>query len=568
MQLMIQSSSKKGVQLLVSQFAQLNVKHIVFSPGSRNAPLAIAFNQHPYFEAIVIPDERSAAFYALGMGQQLNEPVALICTSGSAVLNYYPAIAEAFYQNIPLIVISADRPMDWIDQNDGQTIRQENVLKNHVRYFTTLRENHISKDDIWYNSREIATAYHASNGLVKGPVHINFPLTEPLYEQATIDSDILAVKPFSVVDGRQQIAPEEQLVLKEIWKSTEKIMILVGQHQPDAYLQQALKNLSNLPNVAIMVENTSNMLDRDFVNCIDRTLNGITEEAKEDYAPELLITIGGQIVSKKIKQFFRKYQPKHHWRVGNAMPYTDTYQSMTRSIVSNEANFVEMIEKFPSEVSSNFGNKWKQMDYLQEDRAQEYLYNLDTFCDLKVFEILLDCIPDDSHLHLANSSVIRYSQLFTPVRGINYWCNRGTSGIDGSMSTAAGASLISKNKSHTLIIGDMSFFYDSNALWNNLKLSNLRVFVINNGGGDIFNIIPGPSTTQELNTNFVCKHNLSAEGICKSYNAKYFKATNLEEIESQMHDFYSYDANNTVYVMEIFTNTANNSNELKNFLTI
>lgn len=564
-QIMIQSSSKKGIQLLVNHFIQLNIQHIVFSPGSRNAPLTIAFNQHPFFKTIVIPDERSAAFYALGMAQQLNEPVALICTSGSAVLNYYPAVAEAFYQNIPLIVLSADRPIDWIDQNDGQTIRQENVLANHVRYYTSLRENHQTKSDAWYNSREISTAYHQCNGLIKGPVHINFPFTEPLYEQTELATDLLKINPAIVVDARQTLSAEEQIILKNIWKTTEKIMILVGQHQPDAYLEQALKNLSNLPNVAIMVENTSNLVDRDFIHCIDRTLSGISENEKPNFAPDLLITLGGQIVSKKIKQFFRTYSPKHHWRIGNEMPYADTYQCMTRSILSNEANCIEIFEKFTSEVNSNFGNKWKQMDFLQEEKSREYLVNNETFCDLSVFDFLLDCIPDDSHLHLANSSVIRYSQLFTPIRSINYWCNRGTSGIDGSMSTAAGASLISKNKCHTLIVGDMSFFYDSNALWNQLNLFNLRIFLINNGGGDIFNIIPGPNTTQELDSNFVYKHRFNAAGICQSYHADYYSASSFQELEAQIHDFYSFDEKGSVKIMEITTSEENNSLQLSNF---
>lgn len=565
---MISTSTKKGVQLLVAHFLQLNIRHIVFSPGSRNAPLAIAFNQHPDFNNILIPDERCAAFYALGMAQQLQEPVVLVCTSGSAVLNYAPAIAEAFYQNIPLIVISADRPTDWIDQFDGQTIRQENVLSNHVRYYTSLREHHTFATDEWYNSREIATMYHHCNGAVKGPVHINFSFTEPLYGQEVFDTTILQKSVSRFIDGKQQIPAEEQIVLKEIWKNTEKIMVLVGQHQPNVYLQQALKNLSCLPNVAVMVENTSNMIDRDFIHCIDRTLNGISENDLVAFAPDLLITIGGQIVSKKIKNFFRTYQPQHHWRIGQPFPYADTFQSLTRSIISEEAIFIEMIEKFPSDVSSNFGNKWKQIDYLQEEKAREYCDSLTTFCDLKVFDVLLDCIPDNSHLHLANSSVIRYSQLFTPIQGINYWCNRGTSGIDGSMSTAAGASLTSRNKVHTLIIGDMSFFYDSNALWNQLKLYNLRIFLINNGGGDIFNIIPGPNTTKELDTNFVYKHHFNAEGVCKSFNIRYFKAENIDEIEAQMNEFYSFAEDNSAYVMEIFTNKSQNSAELKKFLKI
>lgn len=565
---MILSSSKIGVQLLISHLVKLNVKHIVVSPGSRNAPLIVAFNQHPFFETIVIPDERSAAFYALGMAQQLNNPVVLICTSGSAVLNYYPAVAEAFYQNVPLMVISADRPIDWIDQGDGQTIRQENVLKNHIRYYSQLRENHTQSTDLWYNSREISAAYHACNGKVKGPVHLNFPFTEPLYLTEELSADIESIQPNQIVDATMSIPVEIEVELKEIWKNTEKIMVLVGQHLPNERLLQALKNLNNLPNVVVMVENTSNMLDRDFVQCIDRTLNGISEEEKANFAPELLITIGGAVVSKKIKSYFRANQPKHLWKVGLEFPYMDTYQAATKSLCIDEAAFIERLEKYKMDAISNFGNKWKQMDFIQEDKAQEHLYALESFSDLKAFEVILDCVPDNSNLHLANSSVIRYSQLFNPIRTVNYWCNRGTSGIDGSLSTAAGSSFVTKEKWNTLIIGDMSFFYDSNGFWNHLKIPNLRVFLINNGGGDIFNIIPGPATTAELNENFVYKHTFEAKGICDAFGVDYFKASSLDEIESQMEEFYTFNENGSCRLMEVDTKSIVNHEELKKFLTI
>lgn len=564
---MTKSSSKKGVQLVVNHFKKLGIKHLIFSPGSRNAPLVIGFNADDYFESIVIPDERSAGFYALGMAQQLNEPVVLICTSGSALLNYYPAVAEAFYQNIPLIVLSADRPIDWVDQGDGQTIRQEQVLKNHVRYYTSLRENHSTTDDAWFNAREITTAYHACNGLVKGPVHINFPLSEPLYDQSEVDETIEAMQPALILDGKPVVASEHHAELKSVWKTTDKVLILVGQHRPNEIVLNALKNLNTFPNVAIVAENTSNMIDRDFVNCIDRTLDGISAEERAEYAPDLLITVGGAIVSKKIKQYFRTHPPKHHWRVGENFPYMDTYQAMTKSFVVEASEFLQLIEAFPSESHSNFGNKWKQKDFLQEEKTRNYLAMSDTYSDLKVYELLLDCVPDDSNLHLANSSVIRYSQLFTPIRFIKYWANRGTSGIDGSMSTVAGACVATPKNLHTLIIGDLSFFYDSNALWNQLKLSNLRVFLINNGGGDIFNIIPGPATTAQLNENFVYKQTISAEGLCQTFGVRYFKAHSLEEIEAQMHEFYSMKEDGA-YVMEIFTDKVNNSEELKKFLKI
>lgn len=564
---MVSTSSKKGVQLLVSHFKKLNVKHIVFSPGSRNAPLVIGFHQDSFFETVVIPDERSAAFFALGMAQQLSEPVAIICTSGSAILNYYPAVAEAFYQNIPLMVISADRPKAWIDQGDGQTIRQDEVLKNHILYSTELRENHVTKEDAWYNSREISAAYSYCNGIVKGPVHINFPFSEPLYEQTEMEVELMEMNPIRIAKTTSMISSEDEVELKSIWKTAEKVMILVGQHAPDDRLKATLKALNSLPNVAVMVENTANMIDRDFIHCIDRTLDGIPEEKHADFAPDLLITIGGAIVSKKIKKYFRTHTPKNYWRINQNFPLMDTYQAMTRSIPMVAASFLEQLESYPTEANSNYGAQWKQVDFLQQAKAEDYIHSLTTYSDLKVYDLILDCIPDGSILHLGNSSVIRYSQLFNPVFTIQYYSNRGTSGIDGSMSTAAGASWIKKNQANVLIIGDLSFFYDSNALWNTLNIPNLRIFVVNNGGGDIFNIISGPSSTGELVDCFVAPHHFSAKGICESYHVAYFKAASLDEIESQMGEFFQQD-DQGIKLMEIFTDNSVNSKELHQFLKI
>lgn len=561
------SSSKKGVQLLVSQFKKLNIRHIVFSPGSRNAPLVLGFHQDTFFENIVIPDERSAAFVALGMAQQLGEPVALVCTSGSALLNYYPAIAEAFYQKIPLFVISADRPTSWIDQGDGQTIRQKDVFKNHVLFSGELKEDASNIEEIRYNLKEIAAAYFHCCGTEKGPVHLNFPLSEPLYETSELDEKIATLQPIQIAQTAQHTTASEDVVIETCWKSSSKIMILVGQHAPDIRLKTALKAINSLPNVAVMVENTSNMIDRDFIHCIDRTLDGISEEKRPDFKPDLLISIGDAIVSKKIKKFFRNHPPKQHWRVNSFLPMMDTYQCLTKNIPVKTSYFIEKLANFPIEVSSNYGAQWKQIDFLQQEKAENAIRQLSTYCDLTVYDFLLDCIPDDSILHLGNSSVVRYSQLFNPVFTIHYFCNRGTSGIDGSVSTAVGASWIKKDKLNVLIVGDLSFFYDSNGLFNQLSLPNLRIFVINNGGGDIFNIIPGPGSTDKLIDQFVVPHAFSAKGICDTFRINYCSASNLNEIESQIGDFFLDDGIG-IKLMEIFTDKSINSTELHRFLKI
>ena len=560
----MKSSAKTQVQFLVQQAVVLGLKYVVCSPGSRNAPLVIAFNQHPEIECIVIPDERSAAFYAIGMAQQTNDLVAVCCTSGSAALNYYPAIAEAYYQQTPLIVFTADRPLAWVDQGDGQTIVQDAVFKNHIRFSTTVPENKWEKEHVWYVKRQISEAFYRAKGILKGPVHINLPFSEPLYQQVEIDNPI-ETTPILVFESNQEIAINQLTTLQKSWSKFSKKMILCGQMQPNEALENVLKFLAEDSSVLVLVENTSNLIDRNFIHCIDRTLEGIKESELADFAPDLLIVLGGAIVSKKIKSYLRKYVPKEIWKIGADFPFMDTYQNLTFSINVNPTSFLKEFLETENNSVSNYRNKWKQVDYINKDKAIDFIQQQEAFSDLLANHIILDYIPENSILHLANSSVVRYAQLFDPVKTITTFCNRGTSGIDGSTSTAAGASFIQKDTCNVLITGDISFFYDSNAFFNRLQLGNLRIFLINNDGGGIFKIIPGPDTTEELNDFFVFNHGYSAEYICKAFEITYYKANSILDLENQMEDFYAFSSNHKPKLIEIFTDSALNDTVLKHY---
>ena len=557
------SSNKKGVQLLVEQCIAHGMKNVVFSPGSRNAPFIIAFDEHPEINCIVIHDERSAAFYAMGMAQQLNEPVGVICTSGSAILNYYPAVAEAYYQSIPLVVITADRPSEWVDQGDGQTIVQHEVFKNHIRYSTTLSETGITPNEVWYLEREISTAFNFCNVNWKGPIHINMSFNEPLY--GTEEITPIKAKTIKTISPFFQLNSSQEQELKEIWKNSPKKMIVCGQLPIDKALLDQLKLLSDDTSISILVENTSNQVHSSFIHTIDRTLNAISEEELESYSPDLLITIGGAIVSKRIKSYLRKYKANFHWKVGYEFPFMDTFQSLTHTFECSPLSFTKILNGFALERNvSMYGANWKQKDFLVQDKLPAFFKSI-PYSDLKVFETILDYIPEMSHLHMANSSVVRYCQLFDPVASINYWGNRGTSGIDGSTSTAFGAAAIDSSTWNTLITGDISFFYDSNAFWNNHIGANIRVFMINNGGGGIFKIIPGPDSTNQLNKYFVAEQSFSAEYICKAFKIDYFQANSIEEIENQMESFYTYEENGRPKLMEIFTPSELNHKILDDF---
>ena len=554
----ITSSNKLIVQSIVSACVAFGIKRVVICPGSRNAPFSIAFDNHPTIQTFVVHDERSAAFFALGMIDELNEPVALVCTSGSAIQNFSPAVSEAFYRELPLIVLSADRPKAWVDQGDGQTIRQENVLKDHVNYFLDLTDDQTSEEYQWFAKRELNTAFlHALNDW-KAPIHINVGLHEPLY-----DTSEISVNPFEKreeVSFNSMFQAETQEKIKNSLSS--KILVLCGQMTQNNQLQELITRFSFNSNVAVLVENTSNITHSNFVHCVDRAVNRILDDKIADFKPDILITLGGAVVSKKIKSFLRKHSPKQHWKIGHSFPYMDTYQCVTHVFKMHPVEFFHQTNalEYPKNTI-NYGALWQQKDILAKDKANE-LFDQLPHSDLRVFDLLFQYISTNSVLHMANSSVVRYCQLFDPIGGIEYRGNRGTSGIDGSSSTAVGASVANPNKLHVLITGDVSFFYDSNALWNSYLGENLHIILLNNSGGGIFRIIPGPSTSPQRDTYFEATHSTDAKGICESFSINYQSADSLVDTQSIFADFFTPSTNGRPKLVEIKTPREENSTVL------
>jgi 2-succinyl-5-enolpyruvyl-6-hydroxy-3-cyclohexene-1-carboxylate synthase len=565
------SSNKLIVQKIVSACESYGIKHVVVCPGSRNAPFSIAFDNHPAFSTYVIHDERSAAFFALGMIDQLQIPVALVCTSGSAIQNFSPAVSEAFYRQLPLVVISADRPKNWIDQGDGQTIRQSNVLRDHAMYVSDLSDDSESDEYSWFANRELNQAFSHTSSSWKGPIHLNIGLHEPLYDVQEIKEST-----FSKIEFVETETILRKNTLDSISNSlSSKVLILCGQMNRNDLLQKLLADFAQNTNVAVLVENTSNLSDACFVHCIDRTLNMISEDEIEKFIPDVLITLGEAIVSKKIKTFLRKNKPKQHWKIGFAFPYMDTYQSITHVFQVDPLSFFRQISNLVFEKNkSNYGSLWRQKDYLAKDKTIEYLdASFDEasaeqkfeFSDLQVFDYIFQYLPEKAILHMANSSVVRYCQLFDPIPTIEYFGNRGTSGIDGSTSTAVGASVANPDKIHVVITGDVSFFYDSNALWNKYLGKNLRIILINNAGGGIFRIIPGPSTSPQRDDFFEATHETNAEGICQSFNINYQSVNTAFALQTVLTDFFTESLNQRPKVLEIFTSRENNAEVLESY---
>lgn len=527
------------------------VTDIVISPGSRNAPLTIGFANNPEFTCYSIADERSAAFFGMGLAQQLKKPVAVVCTSGSALLNYYPAVAEAFYSQIPLIVISADRPHDKIDIGDGQTIRQENVYANHILYSANLTGEASPENDLLIN-KAIA---EAKIGL--GPVHINAPFEEPLYETVDAPTVQIDVQYASIMP---KVINEDLQHYANIWNNAKKKLVLVGVNYPNSIDAEIINYLAADPSVVVMTETTSNLHHPTFLNSIDTIITPFTADDFEAWKPDVLLTFGGMVVSKRVKAWLRKYKPANHWHIDCHRAY-DTYSALTRHFEATPNEFFQHFLPLVSEVESNYkatATALKAFRKVKHDIYQEAI----PFSDHKAFGILLPELPQNIQLQISNSSAIRYAQLFDIDSSIEVFCNRGTSGIDGSISTAVGAAVAS-GKPTIALTGDISFLYDSNALWNNYIPADFKIILINNAGGGIFRILPGHKETPVFNTYFETTHNLTAEHLAKMYGFDYLIANDETSLKEQLTSFFCESGKPKI--LEVFTPMYENDKILLNY---
>ncbi|QSB25046.1 2-succinyl-5-enolpyruvyl-6-hydroxy-3-cyclohexene-1-carboxylic-acid synthase [Flavobacterium sp. CLA17] len=525
---------------------------IIISPGSRNAPLTIGFAQNANFKCYSIADERCAAFFALGIAQQTQQPTAVVCTSGSALLNYYPAVAEAFYSQIPLIVISADRPQSKIDIGDGQTIRQQNVYENHSVFNANLTEEASVENDLKIN-KAIETAI-----LKKGPVHINAPFEEPLYE--TVEALSIKSKITNTEPSLETKTIENSEEIVSIWNSARRKLIMVGVNEAHAIDAEITQNLAKDPSVVVLTETTSNLHHPTFINSIDTLITPFEDPDFNDFQPEILVTFGGMIVSKRIKAFLRKYKPKYHWHIDTLRAY-DTFSALSHHFVMQPNDFFKDLVSKAVTTESDYFEEIKKVYDLRKIRRKEYLDKI-PFSDFKVFEKVIEALPKNSQLQISNSSAIRYAQLIHIDPSIEVFCNRGTSGIDGSTSTAIGAAVAS-GKQNVFITGDISFLYDSNALWNSYIPKNFKIILINNGGGGIFRILPGHEEKPVFNTYFETSHHLTAEHLAKMYQMNYFTASDKETLEKNIETLF--ESNQAPGILEIFTPTAENDVILKQF---
>jgi 2-succinyl-5-enolpyruvyl-6-hydroxy-3-cyclohexene-1-carboxylate synthase len=555
--LAIKTSSQLNAFYIAQLLKQHKCTNVVIAPGSRNAPLIIALTQDGSYQCTSVVDERAAAFTALGMSLQNKQPVAVICSSGSAAVNFYPAIVEAFYQKLPLVVITADRPRELIDQAVGQTIRQEGVFKNHILFEANLlrgNDDHLAKA---YNQRLINEAMHHA---YMGPVHINVPFDEPLYDWAQYQPE--EVKFIQKPRMYKSIPAEELHAMAALWDASPKILVLIGQHTPTPGLNEAMNALNDYSPFLVMSETLSNIDTACNIYAIDRFINTLSADQLELFAPDLLITIGDEVVSKMIKKYFAGHAPKMHWHLGEDHLLKDTFGRLTHHLEADPERFFTDLKEYVSGGEAHYRDFMVELDANKSEAHNAYLQNA-PFSDFQAFGHILDHLPDGSILHTANSTSVRYSQLFDHQHNeVLHYANRGTSGIDGCTSTAIGHAMQTQ-KMVTLISGDVAFLYDSNAFWNSNLPANFRVIILNNGGGNIFRIIKGPVHNQSFETFQETVHNLNLKGVAEVYDLEFASVDKEDDLKQALKEFFG--PSKKARILEVKTPRLDNPNVLKEY---
>ena len=550
------NTDKLHLKILAESCSVYGMRKLVISPGSRSASLTLAFYNQPDIECYIIPDERSAAYFALGIAQFTNEPVGIICTSGTAALNLSPAIAEAFHQKLPLLVLTADRPTEWIGQQDGQTINQTGIFSNFVSYQAQLPIEAFTKNEIWQTERVIRDSF-LNLKLKRLPVHINIPLREPLYN--TEDYLPLAVMP-SIIEIPEKIIDSRNFSFTNKLKDFKKILLVLGSIRPDKQFSELIAKLAANKNIVVLAETLSNIESECVFQTSDPLLSSINANNIENLKPDLIISFSEILLSKPLKQWIRSLDETEHWLVTDEDNAPDIFQNISQIVRLNPETFIQTIINHQINDKGNYFILWNNA-YSAFNNLSSSLHANTVWSDMKVFEILSKYIPSDSIIHLGNSTPVRYSQFFKWNSNIQFYCNRGTAGIDGCTSTAIGMAS-QTNKIVTLITGDVSFIYDSNALWNNYKKSNFKIIVINNQGGNIFKIIPGPDKTGILDECFMTNIPVSIEFISKAFGIDYYNVKNEKELSKNIVLFYK---SNQCALLEVNTEPDVNTTVWKDY---
>lgn len=502
------------------------INDVVASPGSRNAPLLEAVALTPELKTTVVADERSAAFVALGMASIAQRPVTLVCTSGTALLNYSPALAEAYYRRIKLIVLTADRPHEAICRNLPQTMVQSGIYDSFVKKSFNLD----CRDSFHFRDTLLNDALTAVTMDPPGPVHINLEIPDPsiMPTQQTEAVERTAPRTIRIAQRSGLITKQTMTDLSRRLQSAAKIMIVAGCCQPDQVLSKAIGRLGRFGNFVIMADSLSNLHGDGVIDFTDSALSEMGRRFTDDLRPDIIITFGGAPLSAHLAECV-KHDNIEHWHVGIADTCLDSFGTMSMRIDTDAASFFAQLVSVMRrpENTSDYVQRWMELSRRAIMSTRAFLAQAE-WSDMKAVQQILTRTPHNYNVQLSNGMAVRYGQLL-PSRFHRVDCNRGVSGIDGSTSTAIGASM-KYDRGTLLITGDMSAAYDLNALTLDCIPPRLRIAVINNHGGGIFKYIKGTRDFDSIDRFMMPRINVSFPEIARASGFITYEANNEDEL--------------------------------------
>ncbi len=530
----------QSARILADLLIEFDIRDLVISPGSRNTPLIIAAEARKSLHKLTVIDERAAAFYALGRALITQRPVALVCTSGTAMLNYAPAVAEAYYRGIPLIVISADRPMQWIDQDDSQTIRQPGALTNIVKKsydIPVISEGNADNiQKIWLTNRLINDALIEATSGRKGPVHINIQFDGKLggtIERISSETDSFPQeRKIDLIATSPELGREVAIELARQFVE-KRVLIIAGFMLPSDKTQQAIERISRFPNVYVMAETISNLKLPQTNNAIDTILSSSDQETLKEMSPDIVITLGGALVSRMIKEYLRSIRNLEHWSVGFQHTTVDCFTALTKRIEAEPRYFLNQLATYGWKVlrkagrdkpePNTYSKDWEMLKDQGLSRLKHYLDEA-PWSDLKAYSILFNSITSKVNLFLSNGTSIRYAQLLMEKLPHVCHCNRGVSGIDGTTATAIGGA--SAYAGETIFVtGDMSLLYDPGALALDSGSGRMLIIIINNSGGGIFRFIDSTRNIPARETYLSPSPDVLPKDLAQTFNWQYYCAS-------------------------------------------
>ncbi len=569
-------------ETFVNELAALGIKYVSISPGSRNTPLTLAFAANRKIKSYINIDERSSGFFALGLAKASSAPVAVVCTSGTATAELYPAIVEAYQQRVPLIICTADRPPELLNKGANQTINQNNIYKNHIRWFKNLGLPEPTKEKLYAIKQAAFDAVFISTVHARGPVHLNFPFKkpfEPKYATDIVQEEILSAS--IKINKHANIHPcqkkEDRKTLKQIEKiyslvrKNEKGLIIVG---PDNYNPKFLKNcqiLSSKLNYPLLADGASQVRfgrhnKKNVITNFDAFLR--SEEFVSENMPDVIIQFGRTITSKGLDTFLNCCNAAR-FMINEFGDWFDPSDKANASLPYLPYLFCEELnKKLEEERFKRNSTSWLSV-YLEAERIAEELKKTiigkSSFPnECRIVSEIIDAVPDKCQIMLSNSMPIRDFDYFA--QNINkevvVYNNRGASGIDGITSTALGIAEASKKPS-MLLIGDLAFYYDMNGLLAAMRYNiPLVIILLNNNGGGIFEILPISQYGEVFKKYFVSPHHLNFSNFIKGYGGTHIKIKGWKHFRSALAK--AYERNNFT-VLEIKTNSTNSLKLRKRF---